>query len=132
MTIGSYGDVSFFVSSETVKTIKNLKWSRSASYSQHKVHGMNAVPEFTGYDSPTITFEVTLSAFLGINPLQELQKLDDMRTSKKAYALCFGDDLYGTLWMIQRLDTTTEYTYKDGTMASCKVNLTLLERGDNP
>lgn len=132
MIVGSYGDVAFEVSQDTVRTVKGLKWSRGAAYSQHKVHGMTAVPEFTGYDSATITFEVQLSAFLGLNPLKELARLDEMRTSKKAYALAFGEDLYGTLWMLQRMDVTTEYTYKDGTLASCKVALTLLERGDHP
>ena len=126
MNIGSLGDVVFSVSADTVKTFKNLKFTESAAYSAHAVHGRDAVPEFTGYNSPQITFEMTLSAFLGMDPKREYDTLREMMRSQRGYALALGTDIYGDLWLVTTLSRAFEYLYKDGTPISCKVNVTLL------
>ena len=113
MTIGSFGSVTFQVSSSAVESFQNMKLTLTASYTQHKVHGKKAVPEFTGFDSDKITFDITLSAFLGINPLKELQTLRNMLTSKKAYSLALGSDVFGK-WVIQSLSHDFQHVYLDG------------------
>lgn len=126
MTIGSYGDVTFSVSADVMETFRSMKMTENARYSQHQVHGCDAIPEFTGYDCPQITFEMTLSAFFGLNPKKEYEKLREMMRSKKGYALALGTDLYGDLWVLTNLSGAFEYLYKDGTPVSFKVNVTLL------
>lgn len=123
--IGSFGSVTFQVSSSAVESFQNMKLTLTASYTQHKVHGKKAVPEFTGFDSDKITFDITLSAFLGINPLKELQTLRNMLTSKKAYSLALGSDVFGK-WVIQSLSHDFQHVYLDGKLMQCKVSLTLL------
>lgn len=129
MNVGSFGDVVFSVSSDTMETFQNMKMTQSASYSEHKVHGTQSVIEFTGFDSAQLTFEMNLSAFLGINPKTEMTKLRDMQLSRKGYPLALGTDLYGTKWVLKSMSNTYERFYKDGTLISAKVQVTLLEMG---
>ncbi len=129
MNVGSFGDVTFSVSSETMELFQNLKMTQSASYAEHKVHGAQAVIEFTGFDSAQLSFDMTLSAFLGINPKTEITKLRDMQLSKKGYPLALGTDLYGTRWVIKSVGKTYERFYKDGSLISAKVQVTLMEMG---
>lgn len=125
MTLGSYGDVSFSVSATAVETFRNMKMTEGASYGQHKVHGRDTVMEFTGYSAPQVSFEMTLSAFLGVDPRAEYDKLREMLRSGKGYALSLGSDLYGGLWLLTGLTRSFDYLYKDGTPISCKVGVTL-------
>ena len=126
MIIGSLGDVSFSVSNDRLETFTNMRMTEKANYSQHKVHGGDAIPEFTGFDCPQITFDMTLSAHFGISPQKEYDKLREMMRSKKGYALALGSDLYGSLWVVTNLSRAFEHLYKDGTPVSFKVNVTLL------
>ena len=123
--IGSFGKVTFQASSSVVETFKSMKRTATASYSQHKVHGKRAVIEFTGFDAEKLTFEMTLSAFLGVNPKTEVDKLRKMLTDKKAYSLALGTDIYGK-WVLQSMTDEIQYVYGDGKMLQCKVSVTLL------
>ena len=49
--IGSLGSVVFEVSTERVKTFRDLQIQRSAKYSEHAIHGRKGLLEFTGLDS---------------------------------------------------------------------------------
>ena len=126
MILGAYGDVVFSVSSDTVKTFNNLRLTQSAAYQQHKVHGAPAVIEFTGFNAPQISFEMVLSAYLGVNPREEKDKLTKMMESKQGYPLTLGGDMYGNLWVITNLNTSFDHMYKDGTPITQKVQVTLL------
>ena len=123
--IGSFGKVTFQASSSVVETFKSMKRTATASYSQHKVHGSRAVLEFTGFDAEKLTFEMTFSAFLGVNPKTEVDKLRKMLTDKKAYSLALGTDIYGK-WVLQSMTDEIQYVYGDGKVLQCKVNVTLL------
>lgn len=125
MIIGTYGDVSFQASSSVTETFNNMKWTSSASYQQHKVHGMRAVSEFTGLDADKITFDMILSAFLGVNPLEEMKKLQSMLESRTGYTLALGTDLYGK-WLLTNLSRDIQYVYKDGKVMQAKVSVTLV------
>ena len=125
--IGSFGDVVFSVSREQVQTIKNVKWKSSVSYAKHKVHGKDEVLELTGYASGQISFEIELSAFLGVNPTAQLQKLEDMMRQGVAKQFILGTTVIGRKWVIQALNRDLGYVYRDGTLLSAKASLTLYE-----
>ena len=57
---------------EVVETLDNMSWSGSARYSTHQRHGANALTEFTGLDPDQITFDITLSVELGVDPMAEV------------------------------------------------------------
>ena len=123
--IGSFGQVTFEASSSVVEVFKSMKRTATASYSQHKVHGRRAVLEFTGFDAEKMTFEMTISAFLGVNPKTEVEKLRKMLTDKKAYSLVLGTDIYGK-WVLQSMSDEIQYMHGDGKVLQSKVNVTLL------
>ena len=127
MKVGSYGDVIFQVSDSVIRTFEKMKMDQTAAYTQHKVHGMKAVPEFTGFDCPQITFEITLSVYFGLTPKAELEKLENIMKSKKAYPLALGTDLYGSNWLITKISSTFKHFWKDGTLMAASVSITLLE-----
>lgn len=124
MKIGSYGGVVFQVTDKVAETFSNMQYSTSASYAEHAVHGGDAVREFTGFPSDKISFSITLSAFHGVNPDKELNKLMKMLKSKKSYSLVIGQYIYGD-WTLEALSNNIQYTYKDGTCVQCETGLTL-------
>ena len=75
MQVGVLGDIVFQVSSNVIKTLDNLQWSGSARYGEHSRHLTNALTEFTGIDPDTMSFDMELSAYLGVDPMAELVKI---------------------------------------------------------
>ena len=129
MTVGTLGTITFEVSPEVVTTFNNLSWNGTANYGQHQVHGGKAVPEYMGRNSDTITFEMILSAFLGVTPKAQIDKLSGMLKSGIAYPLVLGTDVYGK-WHVSGLSSTFGLVYKDGALITAKVKATLLEAGE--
>lgn len=128
MTIGSFGPVSFEVSSNAIETFETMTWTSGVLYQQHKIHGSNSVHEFTGFDASKVTFEIILSAFLGVNPKTELDKLEEVMNERKAYPLVLGTDVIGAKWLLSNLSRTLERVYKDGSLLSATVQITLIEQ----
>jgi len=119
-------DVAFVVSSKTIETFNNLKVTKQARYSTHKIHGHRDVPEMTGISGDTITFELLLSAYLGVNPKRELEKLENFMTAGTICNLVMGDQLFGS-WVIKSIPYNVEYIYKEGDITQAKVTISLLE-----
>ena len=71
--VGCLGDIVFTVSDRTIETINNVTWSGSARYATHQRHGTHALTEFTGLDPDKMTFDIVLSAYLGVDPIADLQ-----------------------------------------------------------
>ena len=70
--IGNWGDFTFYVSADQIKTFDSLKWDSAAKYSTHDRHLREPLLEFTGTDVETITFTMFFSVFLGVNPIKEM------------------------------------------------------------
>ena len=108
----------FEVSDQTVRTLKNFKWSGSARYSVHNRHNYHALTEYTGMDPDKITFDMTLLAEHGVNPLEEVVKLWKYEREGTAVALTIGTKCYGKYrWNIVSHTMTAEYTDRDGNTA---------------
>ena len=73
--IGNWGDFTFYVSADQIKTFDSLKWDSAAKYSTHDRHLREPLLEFTGTDVETITFTMFFSVFLGVNPIKEIASL---------------------------------------------------------
>ena len=123
-------DVAFQVSSKVMETFTNMKVRKQANYATHKIHGHKAVPEMTGMDTDQITFDMLLSAYLGVNPKKELNKLEAFMKNGTICNLVLGDQLFGT-WVIKSIPYNVEYVYKEGDITQAKVTVTLLEAGDD-
>lgn len=128
MIVGALGDIVFSVSSNQVLTLDNFKWSGSARYATHARHGTNALTEFCGVNPDAITFDVLLSAYLGVNPMQELNKIWTYEREGRALSLVVGEKAYGKYrWTITKHSAIVKTTAGDGSVTSVSVSLTLQE-----
>lgn len=128
MQIGALGDIVFQVSSEAVETINKMVWSGAAKYAKHDRHLTNALTEFTGLEPDTISFEIELSAYLGVDPYPELVKIWDYERSGKALTLVVGDKTLGKYrWILEKHQIKMQTFGKGGKLMAATVSLNLLE-----
>jgi hypothetical protein len=128
MVIGALGDIVFQVSRETVETLDGMVWSGSAQWATHNRHGGNALTEFTGLDPDSIKFDVYLSAYLGVSPMEEIGKIWAYERAGEAVPLTIGDHKYGRYrWGIQSHSVSVESTDGSGNLVSATVSLELIE-----
>ena len=126
--VGMLGDILFEVSDETVKTIENAVWSGSVRYATHQRHIYHAKTEFTGIDPDQFTFDITLSAYLGVNPMTELNKLWKYERDGETLPLVIGRKGYGKYrWTILKHSTKMKYFDGDGDVTHCVVSVSLQE-----
>lgn len=126
--IGSLGDVVFDVSTEHVRTFRDMKIQRTAKYSEHAIHGGKALLEFTGYSPASLSFSIRLDASLGINPKQELEALRDILTGHQAVPFILDGEPQGDgLWALESIDESYEVIDSYGTFIALDVALKLKE-----
>lgn len=123
-TIGSLGGVVFSVSTNLVKTFDKLKKSGSARFASHNRHLKDTLLEFTGNDPDKITFSMTLSVFLGVDPQKELSTLEAAMKAGKIMHFVIGRESYGN-WVITNITTEYERIGKSGNVLSARVSVTL-------
>ncbi|MCF8017846.1 MAG: phage tail protein [Vallitaleaceae bacterium] len=126
--IGCLGDIVFQVSSNIVKTFDKMQWEGSARYSEHKRHLTSTLTEFTGIDPDTISFEMVLSIYLGVEPIGEIDKLLNYERSGKALSLVIGEKGYGKYkWTIKSHKIKMQTYDKNGNVTGATVSVDLLE-----
>ena len=126
--VGCLGDVVFSVSSQTVKTIDNMKWSGSARYATHQRHAANALTEFTGLDPDNISFEIVLLTSLGADPMEEIKKIWQYERSGQAVQLIIGDHSYGRWrWSVVSHEVKVKTFAPSGNLMSATVSVKLQE-----
>lgn len=126
--VGVLGDIVFSVSSGTVKTINNMKWSGSARYSTHQRHNMNALTEFTGIDADQLSFDIYLSSTLGVDPMTELVKIWKYERNHTPLSLVLGTHAYGkNKWVIESHSAKVKYHSRNGDLQQVTVSISLLE-----
>lgn len=128
MVIGCLGDIVFEVSSETVETIDNVVWSGSVRYPAHQRHGTNALTEFAGIDPDQFSFDIILSAYLGINPIAEVVKIWNYERNGQAVPLVIGNKAYGKYrWSIVDHKMKMQTFDNEGDVTSAVVSVSLQE-----
>ena len=126
--VGSLGDIVFSVSPKQVKTFAHMQWSSSMRYATHNRHLKDPLIELTGRDPDTITFSMTLSKYLGVDPDVEMQRLFDKQKSGEVLLLMVGSKSVGrTRWVIQKLNRTFDWFDRSGATLAAKVSVSLLE-----
>ncbi|WP_298029673.1 phage tail protein [uncultured Dysosmobacter sp.] len=126
--IGCLGNVIFTVSRSVVRTLDNMTWSGSARYATHNRHLTNALTEFTGLDPDKITFDITLSADLGVDPIAEVVKLWNIERSGEAVPLTIGTKGYGKYrWNIIKHDMKMQAFFGNGDVHTAVVSVSLQE-----
>lgn len=120
--------IPFAISREVFRTPNNMTWSGSARYSTHERHATHALTEFTGLDPDNFTFDMLLTAEIGVDPMEELKKLWAFERSGEALGLVIGGHAYGKYrWTIQKHEIKLNYTDKLGRLYAVEVSVELLE-----
>ena len=131
MKVGSLGPVTFEVSEKKYQSLRDLSWKSAARYSTHSIVGKKAILEYTGVDPDEISFELYLSAYLGVNPDRMLQKLEKMLQLGTRHLFILGTRQIGAgSWVITDLNRVAEHHYKDGTVATYTVKIVIKEAGE--
>lgn len=126
--IGSWGKLIFTVSSKQMKTFDAMKRSESARWSKHDVHLKKPKPVFNGPDQGSITFDMHFSASLGVNPMDEIDKLIRANRSGEVHRLIIGNKRFGLFkYYIASINGEFNYFDNKGLLLSGKVNVTLEE-----
>ena len=128
MVVGCLGSIVFQVSESTVRTLDNLAWSGSARYAVHNRHLTHALTEFVGLDPDKITFDILLSAELGVDPIAEVVKLWNIERSGRAVPLTVGTKGYGKYrWNITKHEMKMKTFYGNGDVHTATVSVSLQE-----
>lgn len=126
-TIGTLGNIIFSVSNKQVRTFDGLNWDSSAQYAQHNRHMRDVLLEFTGTNADTISFSMYFSAFLGVNPMNELTKLLRAERSGQIMRLVIGHRAYGKhRWVITQTRKELERFDNRGNLLVARVNVSLM------
>lgn len=128
MVIGCLGDIAFEVSSGVIKTFDRLTWTGVARYAVHARHGTNSLTEFCGIEPDGVSFEITLSKYLGADPMQELVKIWTYERMGEALVLTIGEKAMGKYrWNIVKHSIKAENYDGAGNIVSAVVSLELQE-----
>lgn len=126
--IGSWGKLIFSVSAKQMRTFDSMKRSESARWSKHDVHLKKPKPVFNGPDQGSITFDMHFSASMGVNPMNEIDKLIRANRSGEAHRLIIGNKRFGLFkYYIASINSDFNYFDNKGLLLSGKVNVTLEE-----
>ena len=128
--IGTFGGLSFAVSSNKVSTFDDLKWDTSAAYATHDRHLQPDLLEFLGPDPEQITSKMKFSVFLGVNPLKSVNDLRRMVREGTAERLVIGGRVYGDYkWAITKVSSAMKTFDNRGNCWAAEVTVTLKEYG---
>ena len=128
MQIGCLGDIAFKVSSDVVRTISSVTWSGSANYNTHSRHLTDALTEFTGLAPDEMTFDIVLSVFLGVDPMNDLVKLWEYERKGQALPLVIGSKAYGKYrWVIKSHKINMQTFSGSGDLLEATVSVSLLD-----
>ena len=131
--IGNWGDFTFYVSADQIKTFDSLKWDSAAKYSTHDRHLREPLLEYTGTDVETITFTMFFSGglipiFLNVrvNPIKEIASLLQAMRRGEVNRLVIGPKAYGTnKWVITKLSNSLKRFDRWGNLLVASVNVTM-------
>lgn len=126
--VGCLGSVIFTVSDTTVRTVDNLSWSGSARYATHQRHMGTALTEFVGLDPDKLTFDMTLTAQLGVNPATEINHLAALKQRGAAVPFVLGNQIYGKYrWTVTGLKMKAKFFDVRGNLYAATVSVSLQE-----
>ncbi len=126
MQVGCLGSTVFNVSKNQMKTFTKFTRQGGVTYQTHARHLRKQLPEFTGTELETISFNMLLSSFLGASPKAEEAVLYAQMYAGAVMPLVIGGTYYGN-FVIKKLKSTGEHTDVAGNFTTTNVSVTLQE-----
>ena len=128
MMVGSLGPVVFSVSDAFVRTISNYSRKTAVRIESHDVIGQKPLSEWVGMGADSISFDIKLSAFRGVNPKEEAEKLRRMANRGEAVTFVMGGaPVTHNKWLIESVDEDANYYDRMGNIISSDVKLSIRE-----
>lgn len=128
MTVGYLGDIVFTVAADKIETFNNASWGGSASYGTHQRHNGTTLLEFVGSDADTFSFDIKLSAELGVDVMAEIKKILAAERKGEILRLVIGKKSYGRYrWVIKKHTVKLQYYDRCGNLTAADVSLSLTE-----
>ncbi|RAV18837.1 phage tail protein [Paenibacillus contaminans] len=126
--IGSFGDVVFVATEDTIRTFTEFSRSAEGRWAKHDVIGRKPVSQFIGPGLDRITFTMVFDVSYGLNPREELDKLVVLEREGTAAALTVGGKGVGVdLWSISSFEQHWDRVDNRGNILYATANLTLEE-----
>lgn len=126
--IGALGLIPFYVSGKAVQTIQNVVWSGSANFASHNRIGSTTLVEATGSNADNISFDMLLSADLGVNPWDAISAIVQAERKQSALQLTIGDHGYGRYrWVIESHNINLNRFDLNGNLTEALVSVKLVE-----
>lgn len=126
MAIGTFGSVTFEVSTEKTRTFAEFSRKTSAKFEEHAIISQKAKLEFISPGLDEISFQVVFSAFHGLNPLQEVNQIREIVQTGEYHPLLIGGKVIG-IFIIETLSEAWKYVDNHGLVLHIAVDLTLKE-----
>ncbi|WP_445506762.1 phage tail protein [Niallia sp. 03190] len=129
--IGSFGGVTFEVSTKKVLTFKDFSRSGDARWSQHDV-SKKPISEFIGPGQETISIAIVLKRSFGVNPEDVLKTLRSFRDKGKVGPFVIGNkSISNNYWYIANIQENNGIIDAKGRIHDIEVTLSL-EEYDRP
>ena len=126
--VGALGSVPFYISAKAVQTIRNATWSGRGNYSAHNRIGYTTLVEATGSDADTFSFEMLLSAALGVNPWNAIKTLLNAEQNQLPMQLTIGKYSYGRYrWLVASHDLSLTKFDTNGNLTEAVYKVKLVE-----
>ena len=123
--IGCFADLTFEVNSDYVLTFDNFTHKVAARYARHECINRPTVLEYLGEDTQKITLTILLTASLGVNPAEEISRVQELVLIGEADYLIVANEVVGNcMWVITESSTKATAYDGDGNFLSAQMDLT--------
>ncbi|MBR2732737.1 MAG: phage tail protein [Selenomonadaceae bacterium] len=132
MAIGCFADLVFEVDSERVLTFDGFKHDVKSRYARHELINQEPVLEWLGADTQKVTMTITLTATLGVNPAEEMEKVHRLCLDGEADWLIVANSVVGgRLWVITEASCKSISTDKFGNPIVAQMDVTFETYNDS-
>lgn len=126
MSIGYFGEVVFEVNSDKILTTEKFSWNKKSRWAEHETINVKNRSEFLGAGKKNMSISIKLSAFQGVNPQKELDKIEEIEANGLVEPLSIGKKFHGNFY-IDTLSVEHKKTDNKGAILECLVDLSLIE-----
>lgn len=128
MAIGNFGSIVFETSDRKIMTPRGINQTVGSSWAVHDTIGGKQKTEYTGKNLRTFSFEITLSAELGVRPRKMLQQLEELAEGREVFPLVIGGKPVGeNMWRLVSISEEWNTVLNRGELISATVSLSLEE-----
>ena len=129
--IGSFGKMVFETSDKRIMTFNRFNRTVKGRWVEHNLYKRTPRSEFVGSDLDEITFTVILNSSLGVDPLTQINKWEDMVSKGYHDILVIGNKQIGKNHVkVTSITEAWNVIYNNGAVSSANIDVTISEYVD--